>query len=868
MVLSVDDKLGPYQILAQIGVGGMGEVYKATDTRLGRVVAVKVSSERFSDRFEHEARAIAALNHPHICQLYDVGPNYLVMEFVDGEPLRGPLPLEKAIEYAGQILDALDAAHRKGLTHRDLKPANILVTKQGVKLLDFGLAKHSAPLSETDVTRALTQQGQIVGTLQYMSPEQLQGKEADARSDLFSFGCVLYEMLSGKQAFAGQTAASVIAAVLERDPAPLRLTPPLDRVIRTCLAKDPANRFQNAIDLKRDLGWALEQPGGVPRPIRRRAVWAAAAAALLIGIGAGSALWRLRQPAPDERVLRLEIDPPPGGRIVLGGGYGDAAISPDGRNVAYTATVGGKTNLWIRPLDRTEPRLIPGSENAGDPFWSPDSKSVGFLVGGQRLRRADITGGAPVPVSSTLFSSRQGATWSEDGQIFLAGMILRQGERRPLFRVPASGGEPVTVLWPDPARGELSIRWPQFLPGGHMLYAIEGTTPEVTGIYAAPLANLQQRVKLLDIAERAIYAPGGAGKGYLLWPRGGALAVQEFDPRALRLSGDAEAIPELFGVEGETHFAASKNGLLLYGSFGQLTQMVWADRQGKTLRPLGDPGYIAMGRQSPDERRIAVQLGLHRPDLWIIDAESGLSSRLTADGATSTQPVWSPDGRVILFVHLGVGELFRKPASGFGDEDLVLRSGPLMLPYDWSRDGRWVLFRRQKPDGKYEIAKVQMRSDGTVAENGTPAPYSRSPFSETGARFSPEPNPRWVAFQSDDSGKYEIYIDSFPEPRGKKRISTAGGIFVRWNSNGRELFYESADHKVMAVDLKLNADSVESSTPKELFPLSMFSPAGATFEPGRDGQRFLVLRPVEQNAQSLTVVVNWPSLLKKGAPAR
>jgi len=401
-----------------------------------------------------------------------------------------------------------------------------------------------------------------------------------------------------------------------------------------------------------------------------------------------------------------------------------------------------------------------------------------------------------------------------------------------------------------------------------MLYSIEGATPAVTGIYAAPLANLQQRVKVLHIAERAIYTPGGAGKGYLLWPRGGALVVQEFDPRALRLSGAPEEIPELFSEDGEAHFAASKNGLLLYGSFGQRTQMVWADRQGTTLRQLGEPGDIAMFRLSPDERRIAVQRGAPRGDLWVIDAESGLGSRLTAGDATSTQPVWSPDGRVILFIHLGVAELLRRPASGVGDEEVVLRSGNRMLPYDWSRDGRWVLLLRLKPDGKYEIAKVQMRSDGTIAENGAPAPYSRSPFSQAGARFSPEPNPRWVAFQSDESGKYEIYVDSFPEPRGKKRISTAGGTFPRWNSNGHEVFYESLDHKLMAVDLKLRADGVESSTPKELFPLSVFSPAGATFEPGREGQRFLVLKSVEQNGQSLTVVVNWPSLLKNSAPAR
>src|SRR5881628_127343 len=402
MPLSVGDRLGPYEIVTPIGAGGMGEVYKARDTRLDRIVAIKVSREQFSERFEREARAVAALNHPHICQLYDVGPNYLVMEFVEGAPLAGPLPPEKAVEYAGQILDALDAAHRKGITHRDLKPANILVTKQGIKLLDFGLAKQSAPLTEADatLTAALTGKGQILGTLQYMSPEQLHGQEADPRSDLFSFGCVLYEMVTGKCAFEGRSAASVIAAILEREPAPLEAAPPLERVVRRSLAKDPDQRFQTARDLKAALTWALEQapPSAGVKP--RSRWWIAAAALVIVSALGGWAVAHFRQPPADDRVFRLQIDPPEGGQFVFGTNAGGIALSPDGRTAAYIASGNGKNGLWVRPLNGVKARLIDGTEGARNPFWSPDGKSLAFSTISQ-LKRVDPAGGTPSVICST-----------------------------------------------------------------------------------------------------------------------------------------------------------------------------------------------------------------------------------------------------------------------------------------------------------------------------------------------------------------------------------------------------------------------------------------------------------------------------------
>jgi len=396
----------------------MGEVYKARDTRLKRDVAIKVCAAQFSERFGREARAIASLNHPNICQIHDVGPNYLVMEFVHGAPLAGPLPMEKAEEYAGQILEALDAPHRKGITHRDLKPANILVTKQGIKLLDFGLAKQAAPgPDEATLTKGLTSQGQVLGTLQYMSPEQLQGKEVDARSDLFSFGCVLYEMLTGKRAFDEESAASVIASILERDPAPLTAAPPLERVMRRCLAKDPEQRFQNARDLKAALAWAMEQAAPAATT-KRRHIWQwIAGLALVIGaLGGGWAVSRLHQPGAEERVFRLQIDPPEGGRFVFAPGIGGIALSPDGRAAAYAVSGNLKSGLWIRSLDSPTPKPIAGTEGAAFPFWSADGKSLAFFTLNQ-LKRVDPAGGTSSVICSTASTGRSGGAWTSDGRI-------------------------------------------------------------------------------------------------------------------------------------------------------------------------------------------------------------------------------------------------------------------------------------------------------------------------------------------------------------------------------------------------------------------------------------------------------------------
>jgi predicted Ser/Thr protein kinase len=535
--------LGPHRIDSFVAEGGMGQVYRATDTRLNRTVAIKICAARFSERFAQEAKVIASLNHPHICHLYDVGPNYLVMEFVEGTPLRGPIPLKQAVEYAAQILDALDAAHRKGITHRDLKPANILVTKQGVKLLDFGLAKQSAPLQQTDatLTAALTRKGDILGTLHYMSPEQLQSKEVDARSDLFSFGCVFYEMLSGRRAFEGQSAASVIAAILEREPAPLDTAPPLERIIWSCLAKNPEQRFQNAIDLKRNLTWALEQP--INAKTNHRGWIAVAMAALALGAFGGWAVSYFRQAPPNVQPLRLQIEPPPNGRFVLGGGtFGDLAISPDGKMAAYTASVNGKVGLWVRPLDGGAARLLPETEEAGQPFWSPDSRSLAFAVAKNKLRLVDPGGGMRIEIG--LISGMRGASWGSDGYILFSQVVIgpygtlgrSESGIYGIYRISAAGGKPSLVTVPDRSRGELAYLWPQALPEGRFLYWAQTAKPENSGIFVAPLSNPGKGVKLLTTESKAVYASDGNGEGYVLWRRSGSLVAQEFDLHTFALA--------------------------------------------------------------------------------------------------------------------------------------------------------------------------------------------------------------------------------------------------------------------------------------------------------------------------------------------
>ncbi len=837
MLLAAGTCLGPYEVLSTIGSGGMGEVYKALDSRLDRIVAVKVSQARFSERFEREARAIAALNHPHICQIHDVGPNYLVMEFIEGAPLKGPLLVEKAIEYAAQILDALDAAHRKGITHRDLKPANILVTKQGIKLLDFGLAKHAASGDAT-----LTIPNAVMGTPAYMAPEQWEGKQADARSDIFAFGCVLYEMLTGK--LAAKERIPVQPAALES-------------VLETCLEKDPEDRWQSARDIKR----ALSLPAATAVE-SRRAPWIPIAAAILVtAIIVGWAVSRFRQPPTDERLFRLQIDPPEGGRFIFGASTGGGiAMSPDGRTAAFMASGNGGNGLWIRPLDSTTARLLPGTEGASYPFWSPDNKSIAFFTTG-KLERVDLAGGSPLAICDVAPQGRGGA-WSSDGKI-LFGTVASG-----LFQVSASGGTPTPLTFLDAAHNQGGDRFPQVLPGGRFLYYVQSDTRENSGIYAASLSKPAERVRLLDADSNALYAPANNGKSYLLWFRGETLFAQEFDARALKLAGEPHSVLDPVAenaLSGQMNAAVSASGLLLYSGSNTSSQFAWIDRAGKSLGVVGEPGEYSTFRLSPDGRRAAVARDRSRgSDLWVLEAERGVFSRFTSSPAVNNYPIWSPDGRTIVYQRSGhTRVLFRKDSDGAGSEQSIAQSLNLQDSTDWSRDGRFVLYYEVDPHTQRDLWILPVTPDGKPAPGTQPKPYLRTPFNESWGRFSPEASPRWVAYQSDESGRYEIYIQAFPEPRGATRISTGGGQFPEWGPDGRELFYVSPNYKLMAVSLKLGAGSVQPSAPRELFPLPVDDIGFSPYETAPDGQRFLVRATPQQAAKPLTVIVNWPALLKK-----
>ncbi len=852
MPLSAGDRLGAYEIISQLGSGGTGEVWKARDTRLDRIVALKVSKQEFSERFEREARAVAALNHPHICQIYDIGPNYLVMEYIDGSPLHGPLPLEKAAEYSNQILDALDAAHKKGITHRDLKPANILVSRSGIKLLDFGLAKHGGPLKETDatLTQAITGEGEMVGTLQYMSPEQLQGKEADARSDLFSFGCVLYEMLTGRRPFDGPNAATIIAAILDKEPPPLAVPPALERVVRTCLNKDPGQRFQTALELKRALAWAFEQPAvASSRP--RGGWWTAVAGALVIGALGGWAISQYRRPAPEAHALRFDIVPPGNGRFTIGAGSGGIAVSPDGQTAAFVATLGGRSALWVRTLDGTVVRPLFGTEGAYSPFWSPDSKSIAFFAEG-KLRRIDLTSITATAICDTPGPGR-GGTWTSDGRILFAALATS------IWQVSALGGTPSQLTKLDAAGGDAAHYWPQALPGGNFLYLAQSGKPEGSGVYAASLANPNRRVLLVTTDTSAIYA-----SGYLLWMRGTTLMAQPFDPKNLKLTGEAAPVADPVGksaITGRMNVAASSNGLLLYSASGS-NQLTWLDETGKPQGTLGEPNDYVIFRISPDGRRVAAAIGNPtRADLWLFDVERNVSSRFTFSGRGHSDPVWSPDGRTIAYRWRG--SIFRKDSSGAGEEQRVTQSATFQSPTDWSRDGRMILFSQFSPGTETDLWVLPVTPEGSAT--GKVQAYLHTQFSEQDGQFSPETTPRWVAYASNESGQYEVYVQAFPEARGKFQISSGGGRFPKWGpvtrENLRELYYVSPNDKLMAVDLKLGADSVEPSAPRELFPLPTPTINFIPYDVTADGTRFLVQAPPQQ-ASALSVIVDWPASLK------
>jgi eukaryotic-like serine/threonine-protein kinase len=854
MPLSAGDRLGPYEILAPLGAGGMGLVYKARDTRLDRTVAIKVSASQFSERFEREARAVAALNHPHICQLYDVGPDYLVMEFIDGQPLSSPMPADQAVKFALQILSALEAAHRKGIVHRDLKPGNVLLTKSGVKLLDFGLAKQQekpSTTAEQTLTIHLTAPHTVLGTPQYMAPEQIEGRDADARTDIFAFGCVLYELLTGRKAFEGKTPSTVMASVLATEPPPITsvqsegVAPALERVVRTCLAKDSDERWQSARDVRHALEWALAAPAPSAAPAPPGSRWLPWTAAALLA-AALPALWFLRPKPPEASSVQLELDPPEGTTFGFANLY-RYAISPDGTRLAFVAvTPDGKRDLWLRILSSSRATRITGTENATGPFWAPDSRWLGFSANG-KLMKVDTNGG-PTQVICDVSGYARG-TWNRDG-------IILFGDSRYIIRkVPASGGTSEPALSLEKTLDESRQLDPQFLPDGRrFLYASFGKT---TGVVVASLDG-SRRFVMEQRNSPGFYVPSGDGRDFLLFIRGDQLMAQPFDPGKATASGEARTLAE--GLSTGPSFSPSNTGTLVYRrSRGADAQLTWFDRDGKEFGTMEQPGRIFHPRLSPDQKKIVFsRTNGTIADLWLFDTERRTSTRFTFDGANS--PTWSPDGQRITYYSRSGNKrsVMERAANGMGKDSVLLGGSKFYNPLQWSRDGGWLML-----SGGDSLAVASAPPNG--AEFPPPVPFPEKSFEDRDGTFSPDG--RWIAYSSMQTGRREVFVQTMPNSAapGKWQISNSGGSQPAWRGDGKELFFLSAEGKMMSVPVESAATSFQPGVPKTLFQTRLdFDAFSRAYDVSADGKRFLLANPVaESSGVPITVILNWPALLKK-----
>jgi len=885
--LTAGSRLGPYEILAPLGAGGMGEVYKARDTRLERTVAVKVlpqhlsSSPEVRQRFEREAKTISQLSHPHICVLHDVGREgeieYLVMEYLEGETLsdrlaRGPLPLEQTLRYGQEIADALDKAHRQGIVHRDLKPGNVMLTKSGVKLLDFGLAKAMQPTSSAAALTslptegpALTAEGTILGTFQYIAPEQLEGREADARTDIFAFGAVLYEMATGQRAFSGRSRASLIGAILKDEPPPIAtvqpMTPPaLDRVVRTCLAKDPEERWQSASDIKRELRWIAAEPGAAVSPPtfsrgrnRERVAWALMAVFLLATAWLVLLLWR--RPEPPRKAIQFIVPPPE--KSVLGYTF---ALSPDGEQIVFEADREGQKQLWMRPLDSAEARLIPGTEGGSLPFWSPDGRFVGFWADG-KLKKIAISGG-PAQILADAPVLR-GGTWNAEDVI-----VFGPGSASPLLRVSASGGAVAPVTSVDKTRGEIGHRWPVFLPDGrHFLFLALTPNPSEDAICVGSLDSREKRI-LVRSPSRPLYAR----PGYLLYSGGHGLLAQPFDASTRRLTGEplplAEGVDPIgrIGPTGYVRMSVSTTGVLAFRRESErLGQLTWYDRTGKALGTVGPPGDYSDPALSPEGARLLVLRTDPKSgsaDVWSFDLTREASTRLSFDSSVYGFPIWSPDGKQVVYSSFksGTANLYRKAASGSGHDELLLKSDAVAFPGDWSKDGRFILYASLDPKTQMDLWLLPMPGPAK------PIPYVVADGLQRNGHFSPDG--RWIAYTSDESGRQEIYVQAFPSTGGKWQVSTDGGDQASWRADGKELFYLNAPLDLMAVDVR-GFETFQAGSPHPLFRISPPDIVGikgvhCPYAPAQDGKRFLVNSRVEgAPVRPIVVVLNWTTLLKK-----
>jgi Tol biopolymer transport system component len=899
MPLHAGARLGPYEIQSPIGAGGMGEVYRARDTRLDRSVAIKVlSSELAADvefrvRFAREARTLSHLNHRHVCTLYDVGEAdgtaFLVMEYLEGETLAarlarvtfggGTLPLAEAMRTGAEIASALDAAHRVGITHRDLKPGNVMLTRAGVKLLDFGLAKASgdavAPTNPDVETRRsaspgatapLTGQGHIVGTLQYMAPEQIEGRAADARTDVFAFGAVMYEMVVGRPPFGASSAAGLIGSILKDEPAQPSsvrpaLSPALDFLIRRCLAKDPDERWQSARDLKSQLEWIAEsltpagptsgvtpapKAGSAPRNSRR--AWLAGGALLIAAVLAGAVLWPRTESgggvtAPDVRFhITVPPMPPPG----------FVAISPDGRQVAFVARKPGASDvgLWVRPLDATAARLVPDTDDAYSPFWSPDSRTIAFGSRGQ-LRRVGVDG-LPAVTICTVPAPHDfsGGSWNRDGTIvFSAG--------GGLLRVRADGGDPVAITRLDASRGESNHYFPWFLPDGRrFLFLARSGDPAHTGVYVGSLDAPETtaptaRQKVVEASSMALFA----APGHVIYQHAGVLMAVPVNERSLQVTGPPVRLAEgiSFSIGGRGAFSVAENGTLVYrtGESDPITQLTWFDRKGQPVATVGPPTSVRQLVLSPDGKRVAIDrrdpaIGTY--DIWILELTNGVLTRLTFGPSEDADPTWAPDSQSIAFWSNREKPGIYVRRLGTEQDQRVLEAEQAFLMH-WAADGELLFHNRLTISGLM------------VGKGGAPTLLFKSPFGKDEAHVSVEG--KWVAYNSMESGKLEVHVASYPAFQQRRQVSSGGGGAAWWRADGRELFYLSVDGKLMSVPVT-PGPAPEFGTPTALFqsPLTTPNLDMDEYAVSADGQRFLMMHRADTSTTPITVVMDWRKLMK------
>jgi len=896
MSLASGTKLGPYEIVSPVGAGGMGEVYRARDTRLGRDVAIKVLPQQFSadndlkQRFEREAKAISSFSHPHICQLYDIGSQngteFLVMEYLEGETLadrlaKGPVPVNELLKVGIEVADALDKAHRQGIVHRDLKPGNIMLTKAGAKLMDFGLAKSAggslgmavatsaSPLTPSSPTSpivslsarvsSLTQRGMIVGTFQYMAPEVLQGVEADARSDIFSFGCVLYEMATGKRAFEGKTQISVLAAILEKDPDPIStaqpLTPPaLEMVVRSCLEKDPDERLQTAHDVKLQLSWTSQvgfaaPAGSAAKKTQRWTAWAIAAFAVVLAIVGLAQFWR----RPPQLTVHATILPPEKTAFAPLGDYGGpAVISPDGERLAFVAKASdGPPALWIRPLSSATAQRLEGTEGAYFPFWSPDARFVAYFANG-KLNKIAATGGPITTLADT--PNGRGGSWGNGDVIIYAPDF-----NSSLMRVGAQGGNPQVATKMNLTR-HTTHRWPWFLPDGkHFLYLAtnhSGGVREQNGIYFASLDGKQN--KLIMTSDSG----GEYAAGYLLFHAQTAVMAQPFNPQTGTLSGDPFPVVDRVQYDGtvwRTLFSVSANDVLAYHTgFGNAgSQLEWFDRSGKLLGLVGERGQFMDPRISPDGEKVAVAYGSPSEDIWIFDSRRQIKTRLTFDAPTKFQPAWSPDGQMIAYAAqgaagaLGDSTLYLIPANGGGKPRLLGKNQGMTYTYpSWAPDGKNILFTSvMGPTGN--SIYLQPLDGGKPTLLISPS----SPQANI-SHFRLSPNGRWIAYTSNESGTNQVYVTAASGQGGKWQISVDGGDYPAWRGDGKELFFFDIADTLYSADVSEQASDFSIGQLHRLFHQDA-SANGMAYDASRDGKRFLFNVGSQDAAAPLDIIVNW-----------